>query len=119
MNLTNEKKPGVIFDKKSDEPVPEEAAKGPALDKKSSRMTTTVTTENFRERLKELDTQRRDLVKDALGNNKPGRTFDASVVRKVNKVETARNRLIVAHFARLLKDSPSDVHAIVHQIIEL
>ncbi|AWL03271.1 hypothetical protein DIR46_01585 [Massilia oculi] len=59
------------------------------------------------------------MVKNAIDCIKPGRTFDAGVVRKVNKIETLRNRLIVAHFAWLLKHNPTSVHAIVHQIIEL
>lgn len=75
--------------------------------------------EKLRQSLKAVDDQRAELVKSAIDNIKPGRTFDSNVIRKVNKLETVKNRLIVAHFAWLLKRDPSAVHAIVHQIIEL
>jgi len=92
----------------------------PQLDNSSiTRSTADLPSENFRDTLKALDAKRTELVKNAIDNIKPGRTFNAGVVRQINKIETARNRLIVAHFAWLLKRNPEDVHAIVHQIIEL
>jgi hypothetical protein len=41
------------------------------------------------------------------------------VVREINKLETKKNRLIVARFASLLKKSGPEVQAIVHRIIEM
>jgi hypothetical protein len=52
-------------------------------------------------------------------NIKPGKPLDLSVVREINKLETKKNRLIVARFASLLKKSGPEVQAIVHQIIEI
>ena len=117
-----------MTDKKLSTPVDKKTGDSstPILDVANSDDTTRVTvtdvqiaTASFRDEMKMLDAQRAELVKNALDNLKPGRTFDSAVVRKVNKLETARNRLIVSHFARLLKHNPAEVHAIVHQIIEL
>jgi len=78
-----------------------------------------VATEKFRQAIKSIDAERAESLKSAIENLKPGRTFNSNVVRSVNKLETKRNRLIVAHLAWLLKNHPDSVHAIVHQIIEL
>lgn len=75
--------------------------------------------ENLREAIKALDVERTELVKKTIENIKPGRPFDSSVVREINKIETKKNRLIVARFASLLKKNPGEVQAIVHQIIEI
>jgi hypothetical protein len=77
------------------------------------------TAEDLREAIKALDVERTELVKKTIENIKPGRPFDSSVVREINKIETKKNRLIVARFASLLKKNPGEVQAIVHQIIEI
>jgi hypothetical protein len=50
---------------------------------------------------------------------KPGKPLDHAAIREINKIETRKNRLIVARFASLLKKSGPEVQAIVHQIIEI
>lgn len=75
--------------------------------------------DNLREAIKALDEERTELVKNTIENIKPGKPFDSSVVRDINKLETKKNRLIVARFASLLKKSRPEVQAIVHQIIEI
>lgn len=77
------------------------------------------TVEELREAIKALDTQRNELVKNTIENIKPGKPLDLAAVREINKIETKKNRLIVARFASLLKKNPSEVQAIVHQIIEI
>jgi hypothetical protein len=96
---------------------------GIALEETSS-MTSTSTVDNgaadaFRSEIKSLDSERGELVKNAIENIKPGKPFDTSIVREINKIETKKNRLIVARFAHLLKKNAPSVQAIVHQIIEL
>jgi hypothetical protein len=116
MSTTAEKKSSVSPDSQfSPAGTLQTQAKVTLTDKTSSEKAS----EKMREAIRTLDAQRAELVKNALDNVKPGRTFDASVVRQINKLETMRNRVVVAHFAWLLKHSPSEVHAIVHQIIEL
>lgn len=74
--------------------------------------------DELRKAIKAIDTERTELVKKTIENIRPGRPFDSSVVREINKLETKKNRMIVALFALLMKN-PSDVQAIIHQIIEL
>jgi predicted metal-dependent enzyme (double-stranded beta helix superfamily) len=74
---------------------------------------------DLREAIRVIDADRTELVKKTIENIKPGKPFDSSVVREINKLETKKNRLIVAHFASLLRKNSEDVHSIVHQIIEL
>jgi len=75
--------------------------------------------ETLREAIKAIDAERTELVKNTIENIKPGKPFDSSVVREINKLETKKNRLIVARFASMLKKNGSEVQAIVHQIIEI
>jgi hypothetical protein len=66
-----------------------------------------------------LDAERTALVKTTIENLKPGKPFDQSVVRDINKIETRKNRLIIARFAAMLRKNGPEVQAIVHQIIEI
>jgi len=50
---------------------------------------------------------------------KPGKPLDHAAIREINKIETKKNRLIVARFAGLLKKGDPTIQAIVHQIVEL
>lgn len=117
MNATTEKKPTITADKKAI--VPETAT--PAVDAVVvvPPAPEKTTAENLREAITALDAERTELVKKTIENIKPGKPFDSSVVRDINKLETRKNRLIVARFASLLKKSGPEVQAIVHQIIEL
>lgn len=120
MNTTTEKKPVISLETKVNDPSTAPVSdQSSATSKFPSKNSVEAASAEFREVLKAVDAQRTDLVKSAMDNIKPGRTFDANVVREINKLETKRNRLIVAHFASLLKNHPNNVHAIVHQIIEL
>jgi hypothetical protein len=74
---------------------------------------------NLREALAAIDTERNELAKKAIDGIKPGKSFDSSIVREINKLETKKNRLIVARFASLLRKNSAEVQAIAHQIIEL
>ncbi len=119
MNTSTEKKAASNVDQKTGDTVGQLQAVGAPAKSGATANPTLMATERFREAINALDDQRKELVKNAIDNIKPGRTFDSTVLRQINKLETTRNRLIIAHFAWLLKQSPSDVHAIVHQIIEL
>lgn len=114
MIASNDKKPTLALDKKTstNESSSTNAAPLAPQDRKNAA-------EEFREAIKVLDVERTELVKQALENIKPGRPFDTSVVREINKIETRKNRLIVARLTALLKRNGPDVQAIVHQIIEL
>lgn len=115
---TTEKKPTSVIDKKADS----SDAATPTTDAAPASTITApkkTTTENLREAIKALDAERTELIKNTIENLKPGKPFDSSVVRDINKIETRKNRLIVARFASLLKKSGPEVQAIVHQIIEL
>lgn len=117
MDTATEKKHAITADKKAVVPetttptVEATAVAVPAPEKTS--------TENLREAINALDAERTELVKKTIENIKPGKPFDSSVVRDINKLETRKNRLIIALFASLLKKSGPEVQAIVHQIIEL
>jgi hypothetical protein len=120
MNTATEKKPVVTLDKKANDSTSSLGdSASPAVNVTLGNKAVETATQKFREGLNAIDAQRAQLVKNAIDNVKPGRTFDSSVVRQINKLETKRNRLIVGHFASLLKHNPDAVHAIVHQIIEL
>ena len=118
MNTATEKKPTISIDKKA--VAPDTAS--PSADTPPASNTNPPeksTSENLREAIKALDTERTELVRKTIESIKPGKPLDSSVVRDINKLETRKNRLIVARFASLLKKSGPEVQAIVHQIIEL
>lgn len=120
MNASTDKKPVTSLDKKSaDVTLPQTENTSSVISLSSKTKSVENMTADFRNAIKDLDAQRTELVRNAIDNIKPGRTFDSSVVRQINKLETKRNRAIVSHFGWLLKHDPSAVHAIVHQIIEL
>lgn len=117
MNTPAEKKPTLTLDKKA---VNTDAAIQPADSALAINTAPEMTAaETLREAIKAIDAERTELVKNTIENIKPGKPFDSSVVRDINKLETRKNRLIVARFASLLKKSGPEVQAIVHQIIEL
>lgn len=118
MSTATEKKPTITLDKMASTT----DAANPSADTTQSSATTPpekTTSENLREAIKALDAERTELVKNTIENIKPGKPLDLSVVREINKLETKKNRLIVARFASLLKKSGPEVQAIVHQIIEI
>jgi hypothetical protein len=118
MNTTAEKKPTTTNDRKAgstdDMTAPADAS--PASTNTAPGKNTAA---DLREAIKALDAERTELVKNTIENIKPGKPLDLSVVREINKLETKKNRLIVARFASMLKNNPAEVQAIVHQIIEL
>ncbi|WP_426115983.1 hypothetical protein [Massilia sp. PWRC2] len=118
MNTATEKKPTITNDKMpaSTNVLTPPADAAPASTTTPPEMTAA---KALREAIKALDAERTELVKNTIENLKPGKPFDSSVVRDINKLETRKNRLIVARFASLLKKSGPEVQAIVHQIIEL
>lgn len=118
MNAATDKKPTLTLDKKA----AATDASSPLAETEQSSATTPpekTTSENLRDAIKALDAERTELVKNTIENIKPGKPLDLSVVREINKLETKKNRLIVARFASLLKKSGPEVQAIVHQIIEI
>jgi hypothetical protein len=118
MNAATDKKPTITLDKKANAT----DTTSPSADANQSGPTTPPeknASESLREAIKALDTERTELVKNTIENIKPGKPLDLSVVREINKLETKKNRLIVARFASLLKKSGPEVQAIVHQIIEI
>ncbi|OEZ60126.1 hypothetical protein [Duganella sp. HH105] len=116
MNAATDKKPKITLEKKATDTA------SPLADATQSSTTTPPeknASESLREAIKALDAERTELVKNTIENIKPGKPLDLSVVREINKLETKKNRLIVARFASLLKKSGPEVQAIVHQIIEI
>lgn len=101
-----------------------QAEKRPTLSIERKTVATDVTPEKksevtLREALAAIDAERNELAKKAIDGIKPGKAFDTGIVREINKLETKKNRLIVARFAALLKKDSDAVQAITHQIIEL
>jgi hypothetical protein len=118
MNVATDKKTTTIDDKK----VAATAGTSPSAETTQFSAATPPeknASEDLREAIKALDAERTELVKNTIENIKPGKPLDLSVVREINKLETKKNRLIVARFASLLKKSGPEVQAIVHQIIEI
>jgi hypothetical protein len=95
------------------------AAEVQKKEKPARKTEATDTPEKFKATLAELDEQRTALAKSAIEQLRPGRPFDPAVVRQINKIETKKNRLIVARFAALLRKNNPAVQAVVHQIIEI
>jgi len=75
--------------------------------------------EKFKAAIEELDAERTALVKNTIENLKPGKPFDHTVIRAINKIETKKNRLIISQFAALLKKNEPGIIPIVHQIIDI
>lgn len=122
MNAPADKKPTITLDKKTTntDAAAQSADLAPTTNSAPATTPPEMTAaEALREAMKALDAERTELVKNTIENLKPGKPFDSSVVRDINKIETRKNRLIVARFASLLKKSGPEVQAIVHQIIEL
>jgi len=112
MNATVEKKPTItLADKKS---VGAEAS-APA----APEAPTVTPAEKLKASIQQLDADRTALVKSTIENMKPGKPLDHAAIREINKIETRKNRLIVARFASLLKKGDPTIQAIVHQIVEL
>jgi hypothetical protein len=112
MNATVEKKSTIP---PGDRKAPAAETSSPAV----SEAPTIPPAKKLKASIQQLDAERTELVKNTIENIKPGKPFDSSVVREINKLETKKNRLIVARFASLLKKSGPEVQAIVHQIIEI
>jgi hypothetical protein len=74
---------------------------------------------DLRDAILALDAERSALIKNTIETIKPGKPFDSSVIREINKLENRKNRLVVARLSGLLRKNASEVQAIVHQIIEL
>lgn len=75
--------------------------------------------EKFKAAIEELDAERTALVKSTIENLKPGKPFDHTVIRAINKIETKKNRLIISRFAALLRKNEPGIVPIVHQIIDI
>jgi hypothetical protein len=122
MNAPADKKPTITLDKKpaNTDTAPQSADLAPTTNSAPATTTPEMTAaETLRDAIKGIDAERTELVKNTIENIKPGKPFDSSVVRDINRLETKKNRLIIARFASLLKKSGPEVQAIVHQIIEL
>ncbi|WP_295996892.1 hypothetical protein [Rugamonas sp.] len=111
MNAATEKKPTITLDKKP--------STGEASSPAASEAPTVTPAEKLKASILQLDAERTELVKSTIENMKPGKPLDHAAIREINKIETRKNRLIVARFAGLLKKGDPTVQAIVHQIIEL
>ena len=114
MNAPSDKKLTIptLADKKPTATTITENSAKPALDEKSS-------TDKLREAIAELDAERTALVKITIENIKPGKPFDSSKIREINKLEVKKNRLIVSFFASMLRKNADGIQPIVHQIINL
>lgn len=75
--------------------------------------------EKFKNTLRELEFERTALAAHAIETLKPGKAFNQGIIRDINRIETRKNRLIVARFAALLKKGEPGIEPIVHQIIEI
>jgi hypothetical protein len=105
--------------KLSTAPVTTIASAGNQDSKPIDQAPTVSAADKLRADLAQLDAERTALVKNTIENLKPGKPFDPMVVREINKIETRKNRLIVARFASLLRKNDPEVQAIVYQLIQL
>lgn len=111
MNTATEKKPTITLDKK--------ATTGEASGPAAPDVPTITPAEKLKASIQQLDAERTAMVKNTIENMKPGKPLDHAAIREINKIETKKNRLIVARFASLLKKGDPAIQAVVHQIIEL
>ncbi len=111
MNTATEKKPTITHDKKT--------ATGEVSSPAAPDVPTVSAAEKLKASIQQLDAERTALVKSTIENMKPGKPLDHAAIREINKIETKKNRLIVARFAGLLKKGDPTIQAVVHQIIEL
>jgi len=117
MNATIEKKPTIALEKKNVTGATSTTSATAPINTTTSP--TKNSAEDLREAIHAIDAERTELVKKTIENIKPGKPFDSSIVREINKLETKKNRLIVTRFASLLRKNSQEVQAIVHQIIEI
>lgn len=110
MNAATGKKLTITLDKK--------ATTGEASGPAAPDAPTMTPAEKLKTSIQLLDAERTAMVKNTIENMKPGKPLDHAAIRENNKIETKKNRLIVARFAALKKGEPT-VQAIVHQIVEL
>lgn len=111
MNAVADKKSTITLDKK--------AATGEASGPAAPEAPTISPAEKLKASIQQLDAERTAMVKNTIENMKPGKPLDHAAIREINKIETRKNRLIVARFAGLLKKGDPTIQAVVHQIIEL
>lgn len=112
MNAVADKKPTITL---ADKKTSTGEASAPAV----PEAPTISPAEKLKASIQQLDAERTALVKSTIENMKPGKPLDHAAIREINKIETKKNRLIVARFAGLLKKGDPTVQAIVHQIVEL
>jgi len=116
MNTAQEKKTAIVNkDEKSAVPSNQSAVSNSLNEAQNTK----VPTESLRDQLAKLDAERAAMAKNAIENLKPGKAFDTSVVREINKVETRKNRLIVSRFASLLRKGGPEIQTLVYQLVEL
>jgi hypothetical protein len=111
MNAVTDKKSTITLDKKT--------ASGEASGPAAPETPTISPAEKLKASIQQLDAERTAMVKSTIENMKPGKPLDHAAIREINKIETKKNRLIVARFASLLKKGDPAIQAVVHQIIEL
>jgi hypothetical protein len=111
MNAATDKKPTITLDKKT--------VTGEASAPATPDVPAITPAEKLKASIHQLDAERTAMVKNTIENMKPGKHLDHAAIREINKIETRKNRLIVARFAGLLKKGDPTIQAIVHQIIEL
>lgn len=115
MNVATDEKPTITLDKKANAT----DTISPSADANQSNNTTPPeknSSESMRKAIKGLDSERTELVKNTIKNIEPGKPLGLGVVREINKLETKKNRLIVARFSTLFtraarKCKPSSIRS--------
>lgn len=98
------------------------ATEKPITDSPSTPMRVPVTKmsgEQIRARVNELDAEISELVDRTIKNLAPGRGFDRTLVRQMNKAQREKNRIVAARFTSLLDLGHPEAKELLNKLMQI
>lgn len=106
---------------KSSSPIPAATDK-PITDSPSKPIRVPVskmTGEQIKARINELDAEISDLVERTIKNIAPGRGFDRSLIRQMNKAQREKHRIVAARFTSLLDLGHPEAKELLNKLMQI
>ncbi len=75
--------------------------------------------EQIKARVNELDAEINDLVDRTIKNIAPGRGFDRTLVRQMNKAQREKNRIVAARFTSLLDLGHPEAKELLNKLMQI
>lgn len=75
--------------------------------------------EQIKARVNELDAEINDLVDRTIKNIAPGRGFDRSLIRQMNKAQREKNRIVAARFTSLLDLGHPEAKELLNKLMQI